>query len=64
MSELNVSNSKALPKALPYQASQQIEYLHLHAEIEALLQEMQSLSQQRQMPIESNPSEMLVSAAH
>ena len=32
---------------LPYQATHQVELLHLHAEIEALLQQVRTLKQQR-----------------
>jgi hypothetical protein len=32
---------------LPYQASHQVELLHLQAETEALLQQLQTLKQQR-----------------
>ena len=34
-------------RKLPYQESHQVELLHLQAEIEALLQQLQSLKQQR-----------------
>jgi hypothetical protein len=32
---------------LPYQASHQVELLHIHAEIESLLQQVRALKQQR-----------------
>jgi hypothetical protein len=32
---------------LPYQASHQVELLHLHAEIESLLQQVRAMKQQR-----------------
>lgn len=35
------------PRKLPYQATHQVELLHLQAETEALLQEIQSVKQQR-----------------
>ncbi len=35
------------PKKLPYQATHQVELLHLQAETEALLQEIQTVKQQR-----------------
>lgn len=37
----------AKPNKLPYQANHQVELLHLSAEIDALLQQLQSLKQQR-----------------
>jgi hypothetical protein len=37
----------AKPIKLPYQATHQVELLHLHAEIEALLQQVKTLKQQR-----------------
>lgn len=37
----------AKPVKLPYQATHQVELLHLHAEIEALLQQVRTLRQQR-----------------
>jgi hypothetical protein len=36
------------PRKLPYQASHQVELMHLQAETEALLQRLQTLKQQRQ----------------
>lgn len=35
-------------KKPPYQVDQQVKFLHLEAEVETLLQQMQSLKQQRQ----------------
>lgn len=35
------------PSKLPYQASHQVELLHLQAEIDALFQQLQTLKQQR-----------------
>jgi hypothetical protein len=43
-SPLPASNQAA---KLPYQATHQVELLHLHAEIEALLQQVRTLKQQR-----------------
>lgn len=40
-------SASAKPAKLPYQANHQVELLHLQAEIEALLQELRSLQQQR-----------------
>ena len=43
------SNQSNLPKMTRcYQADQQVKYLHLQAEIEVLLQELQTLKQQKQ----------------
>lgn len=42
----NSSDSIAHPKPLPYQASHQVELLHLQAETEALLQHLKTLKQQ------------------
>jgi hypothetical protein len=39
--------NSAKPSKLPYQASHQVELLHLQAELDALLQQLQSLKQQR-----------------
>jgi hypothetical protein len=39
--------SQAVASKLPYQATHQVELLHLQAEIEALLQQLQTLKQQR-----------------
>ncbi|NJN85473.1 MAG: hypothetical protein HC881_03100 [Leptolyngbyaceae cyanobacterium SL_7_1] len=36
---------------LPYQATHQVELLHLQAETEALLQQLQTLKQQRSTPL-------------
>jgi len=45
----------ALMKSL-YQADQQVKYLHLQAEVESLLQQLQILKQQRQdSSVNSNP---------
>ena len=41
---------------LPYQASHQVELLHLHAEIESLLQQVRALKQQR---LADNSEELL-----
>jgi hypothetical protein len=39
-----------------YQADQQVKYLHLQAEVESLLQQLQILKQQRQdSSVNSNP---------
>jgi len=35
------------PKQPPYQAAQQVKFLHLEAEVESLLQQLQTLKQQR-----------------
>lgn len=43
----NESAGKVKSGKLPYQASHQVELLHLQAEIDALLQQLQSLKQQR-----------------
>ena len=44
----NLSNPSDAPKvAKCYQADQQVKYLHLQAEIEVLLQELQTLKQQK-----------------
>jgi hypothetical protein len=43
----------AQPVKLPYQATHQVELLHLHAEIEALLQQVRTLKQQRLVSGES-----------
>ncbi|MGK7934918.1 MAG: hypothetical protein AB4206_03805 [Xenococcaceae cyanobacterium] len=44
----NISNPSDAPKvAKCYQADQQVKYLHLQAEIEVLLQELQTLKQQK-----------------
>lgn len=40
------SSSKQMPKC--YQADQQVKYLHLQAEVEVLLQQLQTLKQQKQ----------------
>ncbi len=43
-----LSNPSDAPKvAKCYQADQQVKYLHLQAEIEVLLQELQTLKQQK-----------------
>jgi hypothetical protein len=34
-------------KKVPYQAAQQVKFLHLEAEVESLLQQLQTLKQQR-----------------
>lgn len=34
-------------KEVPYQAAQQVKFLHLEAEVESLLQQLQTLKQQR-----------------
>jgi vacuolar-type H+-ATPase subunit I/STV1 len=41
---------------LPYQANHQVELLHLHAEIESLLQQVRTLKQQRLIAPESSDS--------
>ncbi len=41
------STSLEAPRKLPYQANHQVELLHLQAETEALLQEIQTAKQQR-----------------
>jgi len=38
----------ASAKSQPYQADQQLKYLHLQAEVEVLLQQLQALKQRRQ----------------
>lgn len=43
----------AQPRKLPYQASHQVELMHLQAETEALLQRLQTLKQQRQSEFDS-----------
>lgn len=45
--DANEPTGSAKPIPLPYQASHQVELLHLQAEIDALLQQLQSLKQQR-----------------
>lgn len=35
------------PKKSPYQADQQVKFLHLQAEVESLLQQLKTLKQQR-----------------
>lgn len=40
-------SSSSQPKQLPYQANHQVELLHLQAETEALLQQIQTAKQQR-----------------
>ena len=49
LSESPQSESTGAAKfcTLPYQASHQVELLHLHAEIESLLQQVRTLKQQR-----------------
>jgi hypothetical protein len=34
-------------KKFPYQAAQQVKFLHLEAEVESLLQQLQTLKQER-----------------
>lgn len=46
-SSSNSSTDSLQPAKLPYQASHQVELLHLQAETEALLQQLQTLKQQR-----------------
>jgi hypothetical protein len=41
------SSGSQTPYKLPYQATHQVELLHLQAEIEALLQQLKTLKQQR-----------------
>jgi hypothetical protein len=45
-SSTNASSARK-PAKLPYQASHQVELLHLQAETEALIQQLQTLKQQR-----------------
>lgn len=40
------SSSKQMPKC--YQADQQVKYLHLQAEVDVLLQQLQTLKEQKQ----------------
>ncbi|NJO43069.1 MAG: hypothetical protein HC769_22610 [Cyanobacteria bacterium CRU_2_1] len=42
------------PANLPYQANHQVELLHLQAEIEALLQQLKTLKQQRLASVEDS----------
>ncbi|ACK68753.1 hypothetical protein PCC7424_0285 [Gloeothece citriformis PCC 7424] len=47
-SEVNFGDDPYLSKVMrSYQAAQQVEYLHLQAEIEVLLQQLQTIKQQR-----------------
>lgn len=51
----------ATPTRLPYQESHQVELLHLQADIEALLEQLQSLKQQRltaDTPVEQQSTEV------
>ncbi len=41
-------------KKPPYQVDQQVKFLHLEAEVESLLQQLQSLKQQRQVAINND----------
>jgi hypothetical protein len=52
--------SSNLPKQLPYQASHQVELLHLQAELDALFQQLQSLKQQRQTSPATQPDRQTV----
>ncbi len=46
----DISNPSSEPKmAKCYQADQQVKYLHLQAEIEVLIQQLQSLKQQKDL---------------
>lgn len=49
------SDSTQMPVAksckLPYRATHQVELLHLHAEVEVLLQQVRSLKQQRSVEV-------------
>ncbi len=44
---LESSHQAAVTAKMPYCASHQVEFLHLQAELDALLQQLQSLKQQR-----------------
>lgn len=45
--EASISQAATQTAKLPYQANHQVELLHLQAEIEALLQQLTTLKQQR-----------------
>lgn|GEM_PF-5340028 len=48
------SNQSSPTRQLPYQATHQVELMHLEAETEALLQHLQAMKQRRQM-VQSAP---------
>ncbi|HEY9640824.1 MAG TPA: hypothetical protein V6C57_10090 [Coleofasciculaceae cyanobacterium] len=48
----------AKPAKLPYQANHQVELLHLHAEIEVLLQQVETLKRQRLITDEGSNLQM------
>ena len=43
----SVSSNLKNPQPIPYQVAVQVKYLHLEAEIESLLYQLQSLNKQR-----------------
>lgn len=43
----SVSSELKNPQSIPYQVAVQVKYLHLEAEIESLLYQLQSLNKQR-----------------
>jgi hypothetical protein len=43
----SVSSDLKHPQQIPYQVTVQVKYLHLEAEIESLLSQLQSLNKQR-----------------
>ncbi len=48
-STASISRTRAIEKLkYLYQADQQAKYLHLHAEVDSLLQQLQTIKQQRQ----------------
>jgi hypothetical protein len=45
-------------KKSPYQVDQQVKFLHLEAEVETLLQQLQTIQQQRLAPNSKNAAEL------
>ena len=49
VSKTNIYQSSLKQMAKCYQADQQVKYLHLQAEVDVLLQQLQTLKQQKQI---------------